>query len=174
MGMKKRRNHKRNRGACVCSALGTLLLTVVILLCIPLTIPRLFGFQIYTVVSGSMAPAIPTGSLVYVEEVDAADVETDDVIVFYSGSESGGIITHRVVKNQVVSGQFITKGDANEQEDVTPVEYDRLIGKVVFSVPVLGSILAAVAGTSGKIAAAGMIVAAVLLHMAAGRLREEE
>ena len=107
--MKKK--NKRSKSAAVCNITGGLLLVLVILLCVPLTVPRLFGCQIYTVVSGSMEPAIPTGSIVYVKGTEASEVNKDDVIAFYSDNDSGAIITHRVVKNQVVSGRFITKGD---------------------------------------------------------------
>ena len=37
---------------------GNLLLVLVILICVPLTVPRLFGYNIYSVISGSMEPAI--------------------------------------------------------------------------------------------------------------------
>ena len=142
---------------------GGLLLVLVILLCIPLTIPRLFGCQIYHVVSGSMEPAIPTGSVVYVKEVEADTIEKKDVIAFYSDTDSGSIITHRVVKNRIISGEFVTKGDANDKEDVTPVSYDRLLGKVVLSVPYLGALLALVVTTQGKIGIGCLIIAAVIL-----------
>ena len=169
----KKELNKKSKGAAICNITGGLLLVAVILLCVPLTIPRLFGCQIYTVVSGSMEPAIPTGSIVYVKSTEASEINKDEVIAFYSDTDTGAIITHRVVKNQVVSGEFITKGDANEQEDVTPVDYDRLIGKVVFSMPVLGSLLAIVAEPVGKIAAVCLIVAAVLLRIVGERLEKK-
>lgn len=168
----KKEKNKKSRGAVICNITGGLLLIAVILLCVPLTIPRLFGCQIYTVVSGSMEPAIPIGSIVYVKSAEASEINKDEVIAFYSDKDNGAIITHRVVKNQVVSGQFITKGDANEKEDVTPVDYDRLIGKVVFSLPILGNLLAIVAEPAGKILAVCLIVAAVLLRMIGERLEK--
>lgn len=168
----KKEQNRKPKGAVICNVTGGLLLIVVILLCVPLTIPRLFGCQIYTVVSGSMEPAIPTGSIVYVKSVEASEIDKDEVIAFYSDSDTGAIITHRVVKNQVVSGQFITKGDANEKEDVTPVDYDRLIGKVVFSMPILGSILASIAEPTGKIAAVCLIIAAVLFRIVGEKLEK--
>ncbi len=149
----------------ICNITGGLLLILVILLCIPLTIPRLFGCEIYHVISGSMEPAIPTGSVVYVKEIEASDLQKDDVIAYYSSDENGAIITHRVVQNRVVSGEFITKGDANEKEDLTPVTYDRLIGKVVLSIPFLGRVLTMISGTSGKIFVACLIVLASFLTM---------
>ena len=85
--------------AAFCSALGTVLLTVLILACIPLTLPKAFGFQMYTVISGSMEPAIPTGSLVYVRYEEPDTIVKDDVIAFYSNNADGSIITHRVVSN---------------------------------------------------------------------------
>ena len=147
---------------------------LVIVLCIPITVPRLFGYEIYTVISGSMEPAIPTGSLIYTKEIPPKEVKKDDVIAFYSGPDTGSIVTHRVVKNQVVSGQFITKGDANEKKDPMPVDYEELLGKVELSIPFLGRILAAVATTWGKVATACLIGVAVICHIIAGRLRIDE
>ena len=88
----------------ICSALGTVLLVGLVLVCLPITATRLFGYDAYSVVSGSMEPAIPTGSLVYVQEAAPEDMEKDDVIAFYGAKDSNAIITHRVVENKVVMG----------------------------------------------------------------------
>ena len=120
MGKTKR---KKRTIARICSMIGVSLLILVILICIPLTLPRLTGFDIYTVVTGSMEPAIPVGSLIYVREEAPAELMEGEVVAYRSDTDAGIIITHRVVKNQVVSGQLITKGDANEAEDVSPVSY---------------------------------------------------
>ena len=53
----------------LCSALSILLLVTVVGLCIPMIVPRLFGYEVYTVVSGSMEPAIPVGSAIYLQAV---------------------------------------------------------------------------------------------------------
>ena len=68
--MEKKKKEKRGALAgCarVCKIFGTVCLVAVILVCLPLTLPRVFGYEIYTVISGSMEPAIPVGSLVYVQ-----------------------------------------------------------------------------------------------------------
>ena len=52
----------------LCNIAGTLILLSVIASCLPVTVPRFMGYEIYNVVSGSMEPAIPTGSLVYIRE----------------------------------------------------------------------------------------------------------
>lgn len=174
--MSREKRHRKNKKhkstlATVLSALGTILLVVVIALCIPITIPQMFGYQVYTVISGSMEPAIPTDSLVYTRSVEPEDVKDDDVIAFYGSDDSGAIITHRVVKNQVVEGQFVTKGDANKEADPMPVSYSNLLGRVELSVPFLGKILAAVASASGKIATVCLIGLAVVLHVIAAVVR---
>ena len=155
---------KKPIAATVCSVVGTILLALVIVVCIPLTVPRIAGYQIYTVISGSMEPAIPTGSLVYVRNTAPSGIEKGDVIAFYGSLENGSIITHRVVSNNSVSGEFA-------KEDMEPVSYENFLGKVTLSVPMLGGILAAVVTVPGKIAAGSMILLALVLHVIAGKLK---
>jgi len=160
--------------AAICSALGTILLIIIIVLCIPVTIPKALGYEAYTVVSGSMAPAIPTGSLVLIDKVEPHDVQVEDVIAFYGGPDSNAIITHRVVDNRVVMGEFITKGDANEENDMNPIAYDEFIGKVAISIPGLGLAAQILTSQEGKIAAVCVIVLAVILHVLAGMMERRE
>lgn len=155
-----------------CSALGTVILTAVVILCIPLTVPRFLGYDIYTVISGSMEPAIPVGSLVYVKEAEPETIREDDVIAFYGTGASDAVITHRVVSNSVVTGEFITKGDANQSNDMNPIPYDNFIGKVQLTVPAAGTAAELFTGFWGKIFAAGMIAAAVMLHAAAHLMKK--
>lgn len=165
-------NRKKQIAAKVCSVIGTLLLLVTILVCIPLTLPRLAGYQIYHVISGSMEPAIPVESVVYVKDVAPADIQKKDVIAFHSVLGEEAIITHRVVSNNRVAGEIVTKGDANTKEDMEPVPYENVLGKVALTVPVLGKILATLATIQGKTAVGSVILLALLLHIAAGRLRK--
>ena len=139
----------------------------IILLCLPFMIPRVMGGQIYTVISGSMEPEIPVGSLVYVEGARPEDMKAGDVIAFYGGRDANAIITHRVVENRVIMGELITKGDANQTNDMNPVDYDNFIGYVKWSVPEVGVIAQILTSGEGKIAAASMIGVAVILHLLA-------
>lgn len=154
----------------ICSALGTALLILLIAACIPFTLPRAMGYQPYTVVSGSMEPEIPVGSLVYVGAMEPEDVQIRDVIAFYGGRDSNAIITHRVVDNQVVMGRFITKGDANQTNDMNPVEYKYFIGRVEKVIPNLGVLAQLMTSHDGKIAAGAMIGLAVVLHLLGGAI----
>ena len=53
---KKKKEKKGALAGCarVCKIFGTVCLVAVILVCLPLTLPRVFGYEIYTVISGSM------------------------------------------------------------------------------------------------------------------------
>ena len=169
---------KKSPVAAFCSLLGTLLLIIIVAAYIPITVPRAFGYEIYTVISGSMEPAIPTGSLVYVKYVQPESVQTDDVIAFYGTDADGSIVTHRVVSNSAAMGNFITKGDANAENDMHPIPYDNYIGKVQRTIPKLGGIFQTITGTQGKIAAASMIGLAIVLEILAavvqGKREKEE
>ena len=169
---KKKKNKRQKKTGRRLNGIGLVLLLLVIAVCVPLTVPRILGYQVYHVISGSMAPAIPTGSLVYVKSTPAAEIQKEDVIAFYSAADTGAIITHRVVENHTVSGEFITKGDANKQNDPMPVEYEYLLGKVVLSIPVLGELLAMAASMQGKIAVACMIGGSIVFFLLGSKFSE--
>ena len=166
----KTKKNRKNPVAAICGTLGTLLLIIIVAACLPLTVPKVLGYQMYTVISGSMEPAIPTGSLVYIKGMEPRDVADGDVIAFYGGHDSNAIITHRVVKNRVVMGEFITKGDANEKEDMNPIPYSNFLGRVELSMPVVGELAQMLTSMEGKIAAASMIGLSVILQLLAAVL----
>lgn len=172
---KQKRQNKVIRGvAGLLSVLGTILILMVIALSAILVVPEVKGYRTYHVVTGSMAPAIPAGSLIYVDDVVAEEVQEYEVIAYYSSLENGGVVTHRVVRNDFVNGNFITKGDANEKEDPTPVPYDNLIGKVVFEIPGLGNILTAMTTTYGKILVACMVGVGAIFNMLGNYIRDKK
>lgn len=53
-------------GRKICRLLSVLILVAIVAICIPMTVPRLMGYEVYVVVSGSMEPAIPVGSALYI------------------------------------------------------------------------------------------------------------
>lgn len=123
------------------NAVTTLIVAAVIVLAVLLVGLRFVGFQIYTVLSGSMEPAYQTGSLIYVREVETEDLREGDVITFrLSGST---IATHRIV--ELVADEddpnivrFRTKGDANDVVDGSLVDPAAVLGSPVFTIPQLG------------------------------------
>lgn len=107
--------------------------------------PTLLGWQVATVITGSMAPVYPAAAVVAIAPVDAADVRSGDVIAFRAEADRPMVI-HRVVGvAQGADGpEFRTKGDANEDADATPVTTANLRGEVRFGVPLLGYLVQAV------------------------------
>lgn len=147
---------------------GVLILAAVIAACVPLTVPKFMGYRIFHVTSGSMEPAIPTGSIIYVEGADPVDVQEQQVIAYQM---DGSFIVHRVLKNHVVEGEFLTKGDANDEADFRPVKYDRLIGVVTYHIPWLGKILGLFESTTGKLAFLIAAIAGILLNVIGGNMK---
>lgn len=105
-----------------------------------LVVPKLFHCSPYIVLSGSMEPLIRTGSVVYIEEDEDREVESDDVIAYLAGD--GMAVVHRVIGFGDTG--YVTKGDANDVQDAKEVRPDRVIGFYKGSVPGLGYALAAI------------------------------
>lgn len=121
--------------------ISTVLVSLVVLLALLLVGARLFGLQVFTVLSGSMEPTYHTGSLIYVKKVDPYTIQNGQVITFMLDEDT--IATHRVVgivpdEEDASVIRFRTKGDANETEDGGLVHYKNVIGTPVFTIPYLG------------------------------------
>lgn len=121
--------------------ISTVLVAVVVLLALLLAGARIFGLQVFTVLSGSMEPTYHTGSLIYVKKVDPFTIQPGQPITFMLDEKT--VATHRVVgvvpdEEDTTVIRFRTKGDANEAEDGTLVHYKNVIGEPVFSIPYLG------------------------------------
>ena len=153
----------------LCGILGTLILLAVIAVSALLTVPRILGYEMFEVISGSMEPEIPVGSIVYTKAVPPEEIEPGDVIAFSRGEED--VVTHRVVENYGFDGKFITKGDANEINDFEPIPYENLIGRVERHIPVIGRFMALLTGTVGKIYLLGLAACGVMFNILASRLR---
>ena len=102
--------------------------------------PQLFGYQLKTVLSGSMEPGILTGSIIAVKQaVDKTSFKKGDVITFQE--EENILITHRITE-VVKSGDSLlyrTKGDNNNAEDMNPVLSDNVVASYTgFTVPYVG------------------------------------
>ena len=76
-------------------------------------------WQAHPVLSGSMEPGLPVGSIALVQRVPTADLAVGDVITFRDPSDADELITHRIVSMTVIDGERVyeTKGDANDDPD---------------------------------------------------------
>jgi len=100
--------------------------------------PSLFGYQLKTVLSGSMEPEIKTGAILSIKEtVDPTVFQKDDVITFMT--EDATLVTHRIMEVQQDGQVYITKGDANDAVDREPVMADNIVGSYTgLTIPYLG------------------------------------
>lgn len=163
----KRRPHRA--AAVVCRVLGTVILLAVLAVCLPLSVPKLLGYQVYDVVSGSMDPAIPVHSVVLVQPAAPEELQPGEIVAYRSGSS---VVIHRLVENHIVEGELVTKGDANAEPDPLKVEYAGVLGTVTAHIPFIGIYAGALNTLPGKLYAFGFIVAAAMLYLLAHELSE--
>jgi len=104
-------------------------------------LPRFGGWRFDAILSGSMEPALPLGGVVFVQPVETGEISVGDIIAYRSGKV---LVTHRVVDVISEPGEpsFVTKGDANQAPDLSPVLASSVAGKVVFDIPYLGYLAA--------------------------------
>lgn len=167
----KIRGHKRLKEkilVTIARILGTGVFICTILLLLPIALPRMMGYSTYNVVSGSMEPEIPVGSIILVKPVDCLELKEGDIIAF---NRENIVVCHRVVDNNTFEGKLSTKGDANDTEDFGILTYSDVIGLVEHHYPVLGSIGAYVSTASGKLLIVELLVVAVLMHIVADRIK---
>ena len=163
---KQNRNHGFLPG--LCNFIGIVIIMLVIVFCLILILPKQFGYQVYNVVSGSMEPEIPVGSMIFVENTAPEEVAAGQIIAFEAG---GSVVSHRVVENRNAAGEFVTKGDANDTEDINTIPYDSLIGRVAYHVPRIGQFMMVYTSPIGKAYVLGFALCGLLFNVLGGRLR---
>lgn len=148
-------------------------------------VPQVMGFSILQVLTGSMEPAIPEGSMLLIQETDPKSLQPGDFISFFSPDPSldGALNTHRIqqVGAEGDTLEFITKGDANFLEDQQPVAAEQVVGKVIFISPTLGKFVRLISNPLVFVLAVLLPLAAMLianlvkaLRSAAQLAKEEE
>ena len=151
--------------------IGVMLMVAVIAATIPLNVPKLFGMQIFSVLTGSMEPVYPVGSVLYVQETTPDQVSVGDAITYSLGDGSEYVMTHRVIQILDTEQAFVTQGDANDIADEAPISFSKLIGKPVFCIPKLAVVADFIHTTAGKVIIVCMFVTAFVLWMAAEILK---
>ena len=156
----------------ICGFLSTILLIFLFALAVILIGPNLLGMKSLAVLSGSMEPKIPVGSIVIIYDVEPDELQTGDVITYNLGG--GTLVTHRVVEVDVDNQSIITKGDANEVEDGAPVSFSQVVGKMKMHVPYLGYISIYIRTPLGIAATCGVLIVVVLLTFLPEVFKKEE
>ena len=118
-----------------------------------------------------MEPTIPVGSIVYVKPVDFSEISEGDIISFEAGAS---VVTHRVESIDESQMLITTKGDANETRDGEPVIYENIIGKPVFSIPVLGYLINFIKTPYGLIVAISTAALLIFIGIIVGSRKKDE
>jgi signal peptidase len=116
-------------------------------------LPHAFGFKSFTVMSGSMEPAIGTGAVVVERPIAPREARVGDVVTFKDPEGGERLITHRVESVRVRGGtaRFVTKGDANNTVERWRVPAEGSIGRVAYDVPKVGYVLVYAGSRHGRI-----------------------
>lgn len=138
------------------------------------------GYNLYAITSGSMEPAIKTGSLIYVTKFKPEDLKKGDIITFYitDANKNKVVVTHRIYdlkqeitynaakgnKSKKPSLDIVikTKGDANSNVDGEAIRLGQVLGKYSYAVPYLGFIVS-FSRTPGGFALLIIIPAVILI-----------
>ncbi|MBQ6501573.1 MAG: signal peptidase I [Mogibacterium sp.] len=169
-GTKERNVRSRLLGRLVI-ACGIFMMLFVVAACLTIIGPKIAGYDSHVVVSGSMEPTIPVGSIVYSKKEDPALLRVGDVIVFINESRGTTPITHRIVTNNPATRIITTKGDNNEKKDADVVTYDNVLGKVVAHVERIGMTAAMFTTKIGKIVASLLLLEGWLLTEIGRRMK---
>lgn len=175
----------------IIAASVTLLLIVSLCICLFVVIQvlskghvSLGGHSFFRVVTGSMEPELPVGSLILTTREDIEEIEIGDIVCFKSHDPDilGKIITHRVVsKAYDKEGQVLlqTKGDANLTADGYYVDSDSLIGTVTWQsgendfITQIMSFLSSKMGFISCIALPCLLLSGIILRDCVGKIKDE-
>lgn len=157
-----------------------LLFIVLALIAVMIVIPKAGGATAYTVLTGSMRPQFPPGTLVVVKPIEPEYLRIGDVATYQLESGEPEVVTHRVagISHNLAGGlQFVFRGDSNNSDD-EPVLPEQIRGKLWYSVPTLGFLNSAISGQQRTwltwSAAGGLIVYSAVMFVGAWRDRQQK
>lgn len=104
-------------------------------------IPRIVSAAPYTILTGSMRPTLPPGTLVVARPVDPTSIGIGTVITYQIESGKPEVVTHRVVAiswDRSGNPVWRTQGDANGAVDEGWIRPVQVKGALWYSVPYLG------------------------------------
>lgn len=94
------------------------------------------NLKIYIVKTGSMEPSLKINEMIFVRNKKKNTKYQVGDIITYIDKETGITITHRIVN--IIEDKIYTKGDYNNYMDINYIEYDDIIGKVIWHTYILG------------------------------------
>ncbi len=154
----------------LCIISGILILASVILTCLPLTVPRLFGMKILRMETSDMRPELPQNSAVYITDAVPEEISPGEVIAFSTGDS---VVIRRVIRNHVSESEFITSADAAGANEPEKAPYGALEGRLRFHLPVAGLFLPLYTGGIGMVYVLLFAASGIMLLIISGRLRKQ-
>ncbi len=148
---------------------GALLVIVIAIAILAIVIPAVSGGSALTVLTQSMEPKLPPGTLIIIHPVTPADIKVGNVITYQIKSNQPEVVSHRVIsKSTDTHGDvtFITKGDNNSLADTPAVRPVQIKGVLWYSIPWLGYVNT-LSGGEGSRALLIPVVAGLLFVYAA-------
>ena len=123
-----------------------IILFSLLLICLELgnagSIPSSLNIELYTVTSESMEPRLNINDIIIVKKgYTNEQYKVGNIITFKN--KKGEIITHRISRiiKSDLQNAYITKGDSNNAEDEELIKYDKIIGKVIYTMPRFGLVM---------------------------------
>ncbi|MEV4687386.1 signal peptidase I [Microbacterium sp. LWH3-1.2] len=103
-------------------------------------LPVVVGGSAMTVLTQSMEPGLPHGTLVVIRPTPVDEIRVGDVVTYQISSGEAAVVSHRVVSKTYADGEltFVTKGDNNDSVDPAPVKPVQIRGTLWYSLPLLG------------------------------------
>ncbi|MEN0102673.1 MAG: signal peptidase I [Curtobacterium sp.] len=155
----------------VALGLSTGMLVIVAGLAVVLiVIPKATDSTPLTVLTQSMEPTLPPGTLLVVKPTPLEDIRIGDVVTYQIVSGQPAVISHRVVAVESSSDgarTFVLKGDDNAEPDPSPVTAAQVRGVVWYSIPEVGYVNQLVNGSRGWLIP---VVAGILLAYSAAMI----
>lgn len=157
------------------NVLITVLLIFAVLLCLWVLFQvigkgyvNLFGYSLFRVVTGSMEPTIPVGSLLVCRQVGMEAIQVEDIVCFRAQESAifGQMVTHRVTGIFTAADGgllFETRGDANLAADGFLVSQTNFVGKVIWHTGASSMLSSVFAFFSNKIGFLACIIIPILL-----------
>ncbi len=147
--------------------------------------PSLFGYSMLRVSSDSMEPELKVGSIILVEKEEPANLQKGDVITYHGekGPVAGKLITHQIVSEPYEEDgvyHFTTRGIKPGAIDDPEILDRQIVGKVLFKIPILGSLYDFFTSKLGLFAIIALIIIAFsselinLISIISGKDTEED
>ena len=133
------------------AASAAALLLVAALAALVIVVPAVVGGTALTVLTSSMAPAYPPGTLIVIKPTPVDEIRVGDVLTYQIESGKPAVISHRVTTRSISTEgdtTFVTKGDNNALADPEPVQAVQAKGTLWYAIPMLGWVNNAVSGES--------------------------